>query len=76
LGPSRSSRFGVEIKNYLFAEFMLPMQGVQFQSLVRELRFSMPHGTAEKKNYLFAMLMKKSLILWDGKGLQMLLRVS
>ena len=55
---------------------MLPMQGVQFQSLVRELRFSMPHGTAEKKNYLFAMLMKKSLILWDGKGLQMLLRVS
>ena len=52
------------------------MQGAQFRSLVRELRFSMPHGAAEKKNYLFSMSMKKSLILWDGKDLQMLLKVS
>lgn len=32
---------------------MLPMQGAQFRSLVRELRFSMPHGAAEKKKLSF-----------------------
>lgn len=32
----------------LFSPF-LSSSRVQFQSLVRELRFSMPHGTAEKK---------------------------
>ena len=33
---------------------MLPLQGAQFQSLIGELRSSMPHGAAKKRNTKFA----------------------
>lgn len=33
---------------------MLPLQGAQFQSLIGELRSSMPHNAAKKRNTKFA----------------------
>ena len=33
---------------------MFPLQGTQFQSLIGELRSSMPHGAAKKGNTKFA----------------------
>ena len=33
---------------------MLPLQGAQFQSLIGELRSSMTHGAAKKRNTKFS----------------------
>ena len=43
----------------------LPLQGSQVPSLVGELRSSMPHGTAKKKNKVKVKIKKKKILLHE-----------